>query len=56
MRLLCATPEAQRPALSHALYRAYWVDNDDISSPTVLLKVSAHAVCGLDARHHSAYE
>lgn len=31
MRLLVAAPEAVRPALTHALYRAYWVEGRDIT-------------------------
>ena len=36
MRLLCACPENKKPALTHALYKAYWQDEQDISNPEVL--------------------
>ena len=36
MRLLVGTSGADRVALSHALYRAYWVEGVDISDRTVL--------------------
>ncbi|KAJ3338819.1 hypothetical protein HDU93_009041 [Gonapodya sp. JEL0774] len=38
-RLLWACPDAQRPTLSHALYKAYWVDNLDVSSISVLQNI-----------------
>ncbi|OAP55984.1 hypothetical protein AYL99_10136 [Fonsecaea erecta] len=40
LRLLHAVPTADRPALSHALFRAYWVDDRDITSKDVLLDVA----------------
>ena len=40
MRLLLAAPEDVRPALTHALYRAYWVDNDDLSEPRTLATIA----------------
>ena len=36
MRLLTASPESVRPALSAALYRAYWRDGLDVSDRVVL--------------------
>lgn len=41
MRLLTACPEAHRPALTHALYRAYWVDGHDIADRAVLGQLAA---------------
>jgi 2-hydroxychromene-2-carboxylate isomerase len=41
LRLALAVDEAARPALSHALYRAYWVDDRDLSDPAVLGGVAA---------------
>lgn len=35
-RCLTATPDAERPALSLALMRAYWADNQDLSDVDVL--------------------
>ena len=35
-RLLVAAPDALRPALTHALYRAYWVEGRDVASLDVL--------------------
>jgi 2-hydroxychromene-2-carboxylate isomerase len=36
LRLVLAVDEARRPALSHAIFRAYWAEDRDISDPTVL--------------------
>jgi 2-hydroxychromene-2-carboxylate isomerase len=36
MRLLCAVPEAEIPALAHRLFRAYWVDGLDVADRDVL--------------------
>lgn len=41
MRLLTACPEAHRPALTHALYRAYWVEGRDIADRAVLGQLAA---------------
>lgn len=47
MRLLLAADAEQRPALTHALYRAYWVDNLDLSDPATLAELARQH--GLDA-------
>lgn len=45
MRLLTGAPEAVRPALTHALYRAYWVDTLRIDDVDVLQRIgAAHGV------------
>jgi 2-hydroxychromene-2-carboxylate isomerase len=45
MRLIVAASDEQRIPLSQALYRAYWVDNQDINDPEVLDPIaSAHGV------------
>ena len=45
MRLLVATPPHKRPTLSHALYRAYWVEGRDITARATLdALASAHGV------------
>lgn len=45
MRLVIAADEATRPALTHALYRAYWVDGRDITDRAVLTDIAkAHGV------------
>jgi 2-hydroxychromene-2-carboxylate isomerase len=41
MRLLVAAPEEVRPALTHALYRAYWVEGRDIADRAVLGELAA---------------
>ena len=51
MRLLTAVDGPARVALTHALYRAYWVDNLDINAPEVLEPLArAHGI-GLDVAH-----
>jgi len=40
LRLLLSTPESIRPSLTHALFDAYWVQNQDISSPKVLQDIA----------------
>lgn len=47
MRLCVAADDATRPALSHALYRAYWVEGRDIDDRAVLGEIAA--AHGLDA-------
>jgi len=44
LRLLIAVPDAHRPALSHALFKAYWVDNKDVSDRAVLLDIAARVL------------
>jgi 2-hydroxychromene-2-carboxylate isomerase len=46
MRLLVATPPAQRGALTKALYRAYWVLGQDVTDRAVLDPLAA--ACGVD--------
>ena len=36
MRLLCSAPDEKVPTLTAALYKAYWVDGEDVSSKDVL--------------------
>ncbi|GAA96993.1 hypothetical protein E5Q_03668 [Mixia osmundae IAM 14324] len=40
MRLLCAVPSAHRIGLAKALYRAYWMDMQDVTSHSVLLRIA----------------
>uniref|UniRef100_A0A1D1YP08 2-hydroxychromene-2-carboxylate isomerase n=1 Tax=Anthurium amnicola TaxID=1678845 RepID=A0A1D1YP08_9ARAE len=40
LRLLHATPQSHRAALTHAFYRLYWVDNVDISDLSLLLNTA----------------
>jgi len=48
MRLLTACADGDRPALTHALFRAYWVDGRDIADRAVLFELAAPF--GLDVR------
>jgi 2-hydroxychromene-2-carboxylate isomerase len=41
MRLLLAAPESIRGALTHRLYRAYWVEGQAVGERTVLAKIAA---------------
>lgn len=41
MRLLVAVDDARRPALSSALYRAYWVEGLDVADRAVLRAIAA---------------
>ena len=40
MRLIVAAPEALRPALTHALYRAYWVEGRQVSAPETVAQIA----------------
>ena len=40
MRLIVAAPEALRPALTHALYRAYWVEGRPVSAPETVAQIA----------------
>lgn len=41
MRLILAAPDAARPALSHALFAAYWVEGRDVADRAVLTEIAA---------------
>ncbi|KAJ3109828.1 hypothetical protein HDU97_000058 [Phlyctochytrium planicorne] len=44
LRLLYALDQEDRRKLSHALYKAYWVDNVDVSDKDVLLSIASRVV------------
>lgn len=44
MRVIAGTPEAQLPEVTHAVFRGYWVDQQDVTDPAVLT-----ALVGADA-------
>jgi 2-hydroxychromene-2-carboxylate isomerase len=46
LRMVLELPDAQKPALIHALFRAYWAEDRDIADDTVLAAVATAA--GLD--------
>ena len=56
MQLLAALEGAERVALTHHLFKAYWVEGRDISNESVLME--SITVCGIKAarinRQHSA--
>lgn len=43
LRLLVAAGDAHRPALTHALYKAYWEDDLDVSDARLLRRLAAGA-------------
>ncbi|HZS40751.1 MAG TPA: 2-hydroxychromene-2-carboxylate isomerase [Polyangia bacterium] len=47
LRLALAAGEARLPAISHALFRAYWVEDRDLADPAELRQIAAGV--GLDA-------
>jgi 2-hydroxychromene-2-carboxylate isomerase len=49
LRLTLAVDEAVRPALSLAIYRAYWVEDRDIADPAVLGAIAAQVGVGREA-------
>ncbi|KAI8847444.1 thioredoxin-like protein [Chytridium lagenaria] len=44
LRLLYALEQPERRMLTHALYQAYWVNNQDLSDPTVLLTIASSTI------------
>lgn len=47
LRLIYSLPNEARPALTKALFKAYWVDDQDVSNPTVLKDIARQ--CGVAA-------
>lgn len=45
LRLIYSLPNEKRRALTKALFRAYWVDNKDVSNPAVLKEIANQ--CGI---------
>ena len=56
LRLIYSLPNEERPALTHALFKAYWLDNKDVSNPAVLAGAArrcgylSHRTDGQDVR------
>ena len=48
MRLLCAVSDVQRPALSHRLFRAYWVEGLDVGQQAVLEQLASEFGLSID--------
>jgi 2-hydroxychromene-2-carboxylate isomerase len=49
LRLIHHVPASERPALSKALFKAYWVEGRDVNNNSVLLKIAKEAgVAGAD--------
>jgi 2-hydroxychromene-2-carboxylate isomerase len=53
LRALLALPEARWPAFIHAMYRAYWVRNDDITGEPVVGAALDEAGCSPAERAHA---
>ncbi len=54
MRMLVAAPPDERPALTAALYAAYWVEERDITDPAVLDAIARQVGVDPAARHTPA--
>jgi len=46
LRIVLQVPDAQKPALVHAIYQAYWVDDRDVNDDAELASIAASV--GLD--------
>jgi 2-hydroxychromene-2-carboxylate isomerase len=41
LRLIYSLPNEERPALTKALFKAYWVDDQDVSNPAILKAIAS---------------